>query len=70
MNDSTKVVGKTKAVRQAEDKIRIGIHSSLPVGQEEGAEKKQMLQRIERKASSWPAQLGLGNGWKRQGEIH
>lgn len=70
MNDSTKVVGKTKGVRQAEDKIRICIHSSLPVGQEERAEKKQMLQRIKRKASSWPAQLGLGNGWKRQGEIH
>lgn len=29
-----------------------------------------MLQRIGIKASSWPEQFGLGNGWKRQRKIH
>lgn len=70
MKGSTKIVDKTKAVWQAKDKTRIDINSYLPVGEEEGGERKQMLQGIGRKVSSWPAQLVLGNVWKRQGEIH
>lgn len=70
MKGHTKIVGKTKWIWQAKDKIKIDIDSYLPVGEQEGGEKKQMLQRIGRKASSWPEQFGLGNGWKRQGEIH
>lgn len=40
------------------------------MGKEEGGGRKQMLQRIGRKVSSWPEQFGLDNGWKRQREIH
>ena len=50
--------------------MRIDANSYLPVGEEGGGERKQMLQGIGRKPSSWPAQLGLGNGLNRQGEVH
>lgn len=68
MKGSTKIVGKTKAVWQAKDKIRIDIPSYLPVGEEEGGEREQMLRGIGRKASRWPAQLGLGIGKEKSTE--
>lgn len=41
MKGSTKIVDKTKSLWQPKDKIRIDINSHLPVGVEEGGERKQ-----------------------------
>lgn len=70
MKGHTKIVGKTKWIWQAKEKVKIDIDSYLPMGKEEGGGRKQMLQRIGRKVSRWPEQFGLDNGWKRQREIH
>lgn len=70
MKGSTRIVDKTKAIQQAKVEARIDTNSYLPVGEEGGGERKQMLQGIGRKPSSWPAQFGLGNGLNRQGEVH